>query len=67
MCCSQIENCMQDATCTATVVCQYNCYDTETGTAADTCAAACAGQSGALFLAYDTCNGTTCETPCECP
>ena len=60
---------MQDATCTATVSCQYDCYDNSALTSAEqqTCADACTGQSGSLFLGYDACNGTTCETQCECP
>jgi hypothetical protein len=58
---------MRDASCSATVLCQYNCYNANTGTAAQTCADACAGTSSSLFVGYSACNGTTCETACQCP
>jgi hypothetical protein len=67
MCCNAVNACMADSACKATVNCQYNCYNTMTGTAADTCAQACPGTTAALFTAYDACNGTTCMTPCACP
>jgi hypothetical protein len=62
--------CMNDATCKATVVCQYTCYADTTKTAAQqqTCANACANQTKTLFKAYQTCNETTtCMNQCACP
>jgi hypothetical protein len=64
---------MNDSACRATVNCQYNCYSTLDGGAADTCAAACAGTTAAKFTAYNNCqsNNAPCATgttpPCSCP
>jgi hypothetical protein len=60
---------MADANCKATVNCQYTCYNNTMLDAGgqQACADACPGQTAALWVAYDMCNGTTCMSQCLCP